>query len=120
GRSQVSARTVFSGFRRKRGYVSPDPDTQARREAFQETLAAVPAERLVFVDETGANTGMTRTHGRAPRGERVKAKAPGAWKNVTLIVGLRLSGVVAPLALEGASDRTVFQAYVEQALAPKL
>jgi transposase len=97
-----------------------DPETQVRRAAFQRTLARVPAEHLVFVDETGANTGMTRTHGRAPRGERVQATAPGSWKNVTLLVGLRLSGIVAPLALAGATDRTVFQTYVEEALVPEL
>jgi transposase len=97
-----------------------DPETQVRRVAFQRTLARVPAEHLVFVDETGANTGMTRTHGRAPRGERVQATAPGSWKNVTLLVGLRLSGIVAPLALAGATDRTVFQTYVEEALVPEL
>lgn len=97
-----------------------DPDTQARRQAFREALAAVPVERLVFVDEAGATTSMTRTHGRAPRGQRVKAAVPGSWRQITLIAGLRLSGVVAPLALEGATDQWVFQTYVQQALAPQL
>jgi len=80
----------------------------------------VDPEHLVFVDETGATTAMNRTHGRAPRGERVPAAAPGAWKNVTLITGLRTSGVVAPLALAGATDQVVFQTYVEQVLVPEL
>jgi transposase len=96
------------------------PRVQAQRQAFQETLAGVDPDCLVFVDESGANTGMTRTHGRAPRGERVQASAPGAWSNVTLIVGLRASGVVAPVALPGAVDKDVFQTYVEEALVPQL
>lgn len=96
------------------------PRVQAERRAFQEKLAAVDAEHLVFVDETGANTSMTRTHGRAPQGERVQATAPGHWEQVTLIAGLRASGVVAPLALAGATDRLVFETYVEEVLVPEL
>jgi transposase len=96
------------------------PRVQAQRKAFKKKLAAVDPDHLVFVDETGANTGMTRTHGRAPQGERVQATAPGSWQNVTLIVGLRTSGVVAPMALPGAVDGTVFETYVEQVLVPKL
>lgn len=96
------------------------PRVQAQRQAFQEHLADVDPNHLVFVDEAGANTAMTRTHGRAPEGERVEAAAPGTWENVTLIAGLRASGVVAPMALPGAVDRPVFQVYVEQVLVPEL
>jgi transposase len=96
------------------------PRVQTQRAAFQEKLAAVDPDHLVFVDESGANTAMTRLYGRAPQGERVRATAPAAWQNVTLIAGLRTSGVVAPLALPGAVDRVVFQTYVEQALVPTL
>ncbi len=96
------------------------PRVQAQRRAFKKKLAAVAPDHLVFVDESGANTGMTRTHGRAPQGERVKAAAPGAWRNVTLIAGLRTSGVVAPMALPGAVDQVVFQTYVQEALVPEL
>lgn len=96
------------------------PRVQAQRKKFKKKLAAVDPDHLIFVDESGANTGMTRTHGRAPQGERVQATAPGAWQNVTLITGLRTSGVVAPIALPGAVDRLVFQTYVQEALVPEL
>lgn len=96
------------------------PRVQAQRRAFKKKLAAVDPDHLVFVDESGANTAMTRTHGRAPQGERVQATAPGAWENVTLLAGLRTSGVVAPMALPGAVDRLVFQTYVQEALVPQL
>ena len=37
--------------------------------------------RLVFIDETGTNTKMTRVRGRCGRGERLCSKAPfGHWK----------------------------------------
>jgi transposase len=97
-----------------------DPRVQAQRKTFQKKLAAVDPDHLVFVDESGANTAMTRTYGRAPQGERVLATAPAAWQNVTLIAGLRTAGVVAPLAVPGAVDRVAFQTYVEQALVPQL
>jgi transposase len=96
------------------------PRVQRQRRAFQKKLAGVDPEHLVFVDESGATTGMTRTYGRAPQGERVQATAPGAWQNVTLIAGLRTTGVVAPIAVPGAVDGAVFQPYVQQALVPAL
>jgi transposase len=96
------------------------PRVQRHRRVFKKKLANVDPDHLVFVDETGATTGMTRTHGRAPRGERVKATAPGAWHNVTLIAGMRTSGVVAPMALPGAVDSAVFQTYVQEVLVPEL
>lgn len=96
------------------------PDVRARRAAFIDKLAAVGPEHLVFVDEFGVTTAMTRRYGRAPAGARVEAAAPGAWQNVTLIAGLRPTAVVAPLAFEGATDGTVFGTYVEEVLVPEL
>jgi transposase len=96
------------------------PRLRRKRRAFREEVATVDPEHLVFIDETGANTAMTRTYGRAPRGQRVQGSVPGHWKSVTLISGVRLSGVVAPLAFPGATDTPAFESYVEQALAPQL
>jgi transposase len=96
------------------------PDVQADRAAFTEKLAAVDPEHLVFVDEFGATTAMTRRYGRAPAGERVQAAAPGVWKNVTLIVGLRPGEVVAPFVFEGATDGAAFGTYVPEVLVPEL
>jgi transposase len=96
------------------------PRVQTKRRDFDRKMAAVDAAHLVFVDETGATTAMGRLYGRAPAGTRVEAAAPGAWQNVTLIVGLRPTEVVAPLAFPGATDREAFETYVEQALVPQL
>jgi transposase len=109
--------------RKKKTYHAEErdiPRVQEQRQAFMEKLQAVDPKQLVFVDETGATTAMGRTYGRALAGERVQASAPGAWEKVTLISGLRTSGVVAPLALPGATDRPAFEAYVEQVLVPEL
>jgi transposase len=96
------------------------PRVRRKRRAFRTMVAGLEVQRLVFVDETGATTAMTRTYGRAPRGQRVQGSVPGQWKSVTLIAGLRLSGVVAPLAFAGATDTPIFEGYVKQALAPHL
>jgi transposase len=96
------------------------PENQAKRQAFRATIATIDPHRLVFVDATGTNTAMTRAHGRAPRGERGVGTVPGQWTTVTLISALRLSGVVAPLAFEGATDTPAFQTYGAQALVPQL
>lgn len=96
------------------------PRVRHKRRVFREEVSLLDPEHLVFVDETGATTAMTRTYGRAPRGQRVKGSVPGKWQSVTLIAGLRLSGVVAPLACEGATDTPAFVSYITQALAPQL
>jgi len=47
------------------------PDVVELRKAWLEKLADLPAAKLVFVDESGANTQMTRRYGRSPVGGAV-------------------------------------------------
>jgi transposase len=96
------------------------PDSQRQRATFVEELAELDPEHLVFVDESGATTDMTRTHGRAPAGERVPGSVPGDWESVTVIAGMRLSGVVAPMVFLGATDTAAFETWVTQMLVPEL
>jgi hypothetical protein len=64
---------------------------------------------------------MARLRGRAPRGERCRAPVPhGHWKTTTFIGALRLSGMTAPMVLDGAMNGAAFLAYVEQVLVPTL
>lgn len=78
-------------------------------------------KRLVFIDETGAQTNMTRRYGRAPRGERLVAKVPwGHWKTITFVSALRCDRLTAPAVFDGPIDGDGFLAYVEQVLAPTL
>ena len=75
----------------------------------------------MFIDETWASTNMARTRGRAPRGERLRAPIPhGHWKTTTFVAGLRNSGMVAPMVLDGPINGLAFQAYVDQVLVPDL
>src|SRR5688500_18845448 len=78
-------------------------------------------ERFVFIDETAATTAMTRLSGWGPRGERLVDAVPaGHWTTTTFVAGLRSTGVVAPLVLDGPMTGAVFRASVEQVLAPAL
>src|SRR3954451_11981007 len=96
------------------------PEVREKRREFCEGLAGIDPRRLVFVDECGANTSMTRTHGRAPAGQRVYTDTPGHWDSITLTCGMRLSGVTAALAFPGATNTDVFETYVEEVLVPEL
>jgi hypothetical protein len=85
------------------------PKVRRKRREFREEVAGLGARRLVLVDESGAHTAMTRTHGRAPAGQRVHGAVPGRWETVTLICGLRLSGVAAPAVFQHATDIGTFR-----------
>ena len=77
--------------------------------------------RLIFLDETGARTDMTRRHAWAPIGERALGRAPGGhWKTTTFLAGLTANGLIAPFVLDGPMDRAAFTEYVRQVLGPKL
>ncbi len=77
--------------------------------------------RLVFIDETAAKTNLTRTHGYAPRGERLVASVPyGRWHTTTFVGALRAGGFVAPMVIDGAVNGELFLAYAERVLAPEL
>ncbi len=75
----------------------------------------------MFIDETWASTNMARTHGRAPRGERLRVGIPhGHWKTTTFVAGLRQNGIVAPFVLDGPINRSAFETYVTRVLVPEL
>jgi transposase len=77
--------------------------------------------RLVFVDETGTNTKMTRLRGRCLKGRRLRGKAPfGHWKIQTFIAGLRRDGLTAPFVVDQPMNRRIFDTWVQTQLAPTL
>jgi transposase len=77
--------------------------------------------KLIFLDESGARTNMTRLRGRAPKAERAHGHVPrGHWQTLTMMSSIRLDGSTACMALEGATDTESFRAYVEVILLPTL
>ncbi len=81
----------------------------------------IDARRLVFVDEMGSNTSLAPLYAWSPRGERALARVPRNWgANVTLLASMSAEGMGRCLAVEGATTRGVFEAYLERVLAPSL
>lgn len=97
------------------------PDILRQRRGWFDGECDLAPERLVFIDETWTATNMTRSHGRAPRGERLRMGFPhGHRKTTTLVAGLRMSGMIAPMVLDGLINGDWFEAYVGQVLVPEL
>lgn len=91
------------------------------RREFLQRIKFIDPSRLVFIDESGATTAMTRLRGRALRGERVHGTTPhGHWKVTTIIGALRRSGVVAAMTIDSPTDSDVFREYVDRVLVPSL
>ncbi len=96
-------------------------DVKQRREQWSAHQGALDPTRLVFVDESGAKTNMTRLRGRALGGQRLVDTAPhGHWCTTTIIGAVRLDATTACMAVDGATDKDVFREYVRCVLAPTL
>lgn len=94
---------------------------KADRDAWHASLADVPTEKLVFVDESGAKTNMTRLYGWGPVGERVVDRVPhGHWKTCTMLAAVRTSGPLAAVTVDAAVNTEGFVLWVREVLAPQL
>ena len=96
-------------------------DVARARRRWMREQGMFDAARLVFIDETSANTKMMRLHGRCVRGERLVDHVPqGHWKTITFVVALRRHGMRASQTIDGSMTGKKFLAYVERCLAPTL
>jgi transposase len=110
------------------------PDVLKQRHDWFDGQLDLDPERLVFIDETWTATNMTRSHGRCAKGQRLRmaqcspiprigcaASLPhGHRMTTTLVAGLRMTGMVAPMVLDGPINGDWFEAYVTQVLVPEL
>jgi hypothetical protein len=105
----------------KKSPVASERDEEARG-LWRWLASRFDARRLVFVDESGFNTSMTRLRARAPKGKRAYGKVPrNRGKNTTLITAITLEGAMGEsMSVEGATDALAFEAYLEHFLAPSL
>lgn len=84
-------------------------------------MNGIEPDRLVFVDESGATTEMTRRYGRAPGGERIREATPaGHWSTLTLLGAMSRKGMLASMTVESPTDGEVFLAYLDHVLCPAL
>jgi transposase len=97
-------------------------DVAEARARWRAELAGIDPRRLIFLDETGIDTRLTRAYGRAPRGRRAMGKVPwGGWERLTVIGALALEGgVVASMSIPAATSTAVFLAFTERVLVPAL
>ncbi|MEM7044538.1 MAG: IS630 family transposase [Pseudomonadota bacterium] len=90
-----------------------------RREAWRRVQPWIDPDRLVFLDETGFTTKMTRLYGRCPIGERLVSPVPhGHWKTLTFIAALRNDRIDAPWVIDGPMDGAAFLTYLRDCLVP--
>ena len=93
----------------------------AARKKWRDQQPKWAVERLVFIDETGLNTKMTRLYGRARTSDRCVAGVPfGHWHSNTFIAALRVDGLHAPWLLDGPMNGESFLTYIRLVLAPAL
>jgi transposase len=108
----------------KKSLHATERDTGAnrqRREAFVRRLGEIAPEDLIYMDESGVSTQMTRMYARAPRGQRIHDDVPGGhWKMLTILGAMDHRGMLATMTVEAATDREVFLAYLDEVLCPKL
>ena len=93
----------------------------AGRVAWRQEADAIDPARLIFIDESGFDTRLVRTHARALHGQRAHGTAPGGrWQRLTLIGALWLNGVCAAMTVAAATSTAVFLAFVTRILIPTL
>lgn len=84
-------------------------------------MRTIPSERLIYLDESGVSTQMTRRYGRARNGRRVPDAVPGGdWKMLTILGAMNHEGMLAAMTIEAATDGDVFLEFLDQVLCPKL
>ena len=75
----------------------------------------------MFVDEMGANTSLSPIYAYSPVGQRARCSVPrNRGKNTTLLSSMSAQGMGPSLAVDGPTDRQVFEAYLERMLLPTL
>lgn len=95
-------------------------DVAVRREAFLAEVTDIPAERLVFVDESGVCRGMRTAYGYAPQGERCVETAPFRLGGRVNLLGWMSSRCGTVVGVEGSVTAAVFDAFVASHLVPSL
>jgi transposase len=93
----------------------------AERAAFLAWARRVDVRRLVFLDESGANLAMGRSHAWLPRGHELIEPRPMNWgDNLSLVGAIRLTGWVTMATCWGAINTSRFVAWVRRRLVPRL
>jgi transposase len=108
----------------KKSLHAIERDTEAnqqQRAEFAARILAIAPERLIFLDESGVTTSMTRLRARCAGGGRIHEATPGGhWKIMTILGAISLREIIAAMTIEEATDGDIFLAFVRQVLCPTL
>ena len=106
---------------REKKTVGAKERNTVERVVFQDFAGTLLVRRVIVVDESSTHIGMIAQYARAPRGKRAyDSTLRNYGHNLTLIAGWRLTGMEAPMVIEGAVNTAVFEAYVRDVLCPTL
>jgi len=118
----AAADTRFAA--KKKSLHAAERDTEAnrkRREEFLNKIHTIPSECLIYLDESGVTTQMTRSYARCLGGARIAEATPESnWKILTILGAMSTRGIIAAMTIEEATDTDIFLAYLDNVLCPKL
>ena len=127
GEETVRTRVAELGLRYKKTLRASEQersdiqDKRKWRRKWQENMMAPSLHRLVFLDESGVNTNLTRRYGRAFGKERVTDCVPlNKPKNTTILSSMRPDGSVAYTTYSGGTTGEKFIEYLKETLIPTL
>ena len=81
----------------------------------------IDVTKLIFLDESGAKTNMTRQRGRAKHGLRLNDATPaGNWSTTTMVSSIDYKGITDCMVIGGSLNKIVFEKYVEEILSKRL
>lgn len=76
---------------------------------------------MAYLDETGFEREAARTHGYAPKGQRVYGWRTGNRRPRTSCIAARVNGrFIAPFLFDGTTNAEVFNLWLKHQLAPRL
>jgi transposase len=120
----VAASSATRSAPEKKSLHAQERDTEAnrqRRAEFIEKIRTTPPEHLIYLDESGVSTQMTRLYARCAGGQRIHESTPdGRWKILTILGAISTRGMIATMTIEAATDREIFLAYLDHVLCPQL
>lgn len=108
----------------KKSLHAIERDTEANRERrreFLQRICQVPPDKLIYLNESGVTTSMTRLYGRCAGGRRIHEATPGGhWKILTILSAMSTRRMIATMTIEEPTDADIFLAYIEHVLCPEL
>ncbi|MGH9352901.1 MAG: IS630 family transposase [Terriglobia bacterium] len=106
--------------RKKKKFFAQERDPK-QRQRFLRKAGALDPEKMVFIDEMGANINLSRTYARAPAGQRIEEALPqNTPARLSTVGALGANHLLSCCCMEGAFDGEAFAVFIETMVAPRL